>query len=343
MKNIILFTLLMTSYLSAQNKDSLQINNMIEFSHSNYSEKFQKKNHLSKTEKNYTKPWETKKYTAEEIEHWLNIISQNAYMKQVTFFNKKGLKLLSKFSKNQNDIDIMDLVTYIELIPLKIETKTKKNNDLGFSLVTKKEEYKQYNFSAGFYDINPSEFIPKNNFLKLKFVSLNQVPFKKINQIGEITTLGKFSFKTIEIIDNMVVILHITPESKDETLEESLNMINLDKDGNRIKALDYDEFLKIKKDRKLRGEESNWSNKSTFDINEYNLSLFKSNPNISLEAYRKKVFSKWQKVISSKDNDAEYKKEFGENYKVFSSPNKIENAYFYTFKYLKKEFELPLK
>ncbi len=345
MKAITLIILLITSQIKAQKMNVIEAkeaNNLIEYWYLEYSNIFKAKSHLSKTVLDYLAPWEQTVYSTEDAEKWLALLGKNSYVKEVTHFGKKGLKLLSKFEKPLGNINIRDVIVSFELIPQVTQLEFKTNNDLNSSfLTTNNQNNTECHFSAGFYDISPSQFISKDNFVKLNMVLLNEVPFKKVTKNGQIISLGEQRFKIIETVDNMVVILNLEPKSNKSNFLENLNMINLDNQGNKIQSLSPSEILKIKADKPT--DSLSYTPYATKTIVEYNYKVFKNNPNLSFNEYQKQILPKLQKVMTSGHKQSTFKNEFGEVYTIFFTPNTIENAYFNTYKYITKALKLPFK
>lgn len=122
---------------------------------------------------------------------------------------------------------------------------------------------------------------------------------------------------------------------------DSIGFLNLDNNGNRIRQLDYDDYLKVKREQELT--ELNWGVNARHLIEAFNYSTFKNNPNITLEEYKEKVYDKLFRVIDSGNSEAIYEQEFGNTYIVISSPDKIKKPYLYISKYVEMTLQMVVK
>ena len=73
-------------------------------------------------------------------------------------------------------------------------------------------------------------------------------------------------------------------------------------------------------------------------------SIFKANPNLSLDDYKKNVRPKFIEIFNSKNQKEKAKKIWGKKYIIFSATDKIQNfILFYPKYYIEKEFELVIE
>ncbi|MEL6918138.1 MAG: hypothetical protein AAFO99_10465 [Bacteroidota bacterium] len=305
----------------------------------------------SKRSKDFLFPWSQSFYSQTTLEAYLKNLEKNAKISiENDGFEGNQLTLSSYLPEDQNN----SIFTSYDLEIIKSEITNEKNEEIQVG------EFKSRSFgyeqqcssvdnkkAAGLCKTIEVNFaMPKLEATALKgklvwngkFVSGYSYERVTKNNINTPIVLNNLEFTVIDIIDNKIVISH---KNKEDLLLNNLSFINIDKSGNKIEAIPYSDYLNAKEKGSLN--ELPRVTNSRHTIQSYNYSVFKNNPDLSFNDYKKMIHEKILRILNSNNPKEVFKKEFGEHYVIISTVDIIENLYFYTSNYVQKECTTQLK
>ncbi|MEO0527186.1 MAG: hypothetical protein AAFZ89_08170 [Bacteroidota bacterium] len=305
----------------------------------------------SKRSKDFSFPWSQNFYSRTTLEAYLKKLEKNAEISiENDGFQGNQLTLSSYLPEDQNN----SIFTSYDLEIIKSEITNEKNDTIqiggfksrsfGYEQQCSSEDKKKVAELCKTIEVNFA--IPKLEATALrgtliwngKFVSGYSYERITKNNRNIPIILNDLEFTVIDIIDNKIVISH---KNKEDLLLNDLSFINIDKNGNKIEAIPYSDYLNSKK-RDSLNELPRVAN-SRHTVQSYNYSVFKNNPDLSFNDYKKMIHKKILRILGSDNPKEMFKKEFGEHYVVISTVDIIENLYFYTPNYVQKECTTQLK
>ena len=158
------------------------------------------------------------------------------------------------------------------------------------------------------------------------------------NNIGEEFILNGKKYKLINIIHNKVVIEMVDIYYP---LEKGLSFFNINKDGKAIIGTSFLGRTAHSKNNTREGKKI--SDVSTTTVPEKVYTIFKENPEISIEEFKEKVHSSFSEFMKDPLNKMHLVKHLGSPYIIFESAGPIHDFYLYTPKFdLEKEFTIKL-
>lgn len=333
MKNTITGLLLFISILSfGQQKDSTKLKELELLEKLSYgftSEIFKKPENKSKLDKDYKLPWTQKFYTEEQFKIALDTLIKNATVKiKEGSFSNHVLEFNSYFPEFIDE-------GLMEIFDLSIKTNKIKNGNTILEI----DKYGSTGYgsysSSGFDDGNlyahnwrtiSTSFNIKSEMKTgeyegtISFESgfVKDYDYVKINKsdVGKEIKIGDYTFTVIDVLNNSIVL-----DFKNSIEELKFYFVNLNKEGHRITSTG-----KV------------FSSQTLFkDI----YLMFKENPNLSFEDFKKIVHPKYLEMIENVEKMTETQENiFGKKYHVFSSSDKLINSYLYLPKYNSEVFEI---
>ncbi|WP_157972843.1 hypothetical protein [Aureibaculum luteum] len=331
-KTITIALLLISSLSFAQKADSTKLKELEfveKFTYAVTSELFNPEKKATTIDTDYKLPWEVSKtYTNEQLNTALDTLIKNA-----TINIKKGMFTNHIVEFNSFFPEFMEDISF-DFFKLTIKSnKIEQDNEMlaiqdlgstGFGSHSSSGFANNTSFSHNWRTISSSFPIKteiKNEDFSgsIEFESgfVNGYDHLKIakSDIGKTLQLGRYNFTVIDYINNSVV---LDVENSDDYSQFS--MVNTNDKGQRIRA-----------------KEMSFA-KQTMSKDMYD--MFKTNPKITFEDYKKAVHSKFVVMMEAKMNGASEENIFGKKYVVLSSGSTLDNAYLYMPNYIQKTFTI---
>ncbi|QCX38629.1 hypothetical protein FF125_09370 [Aureibaculum algae] len=331
-KTITIAFLLISSLSFAQKADSTKLKELefIEkFTYAVNSELFNPEKNATTIDTDYKLPWEVSKtYTNEQLKTALDTLIKNA-----TINIKKGMFTHHIVEFNSFFPEFMEDISF-DFFKLTIKSnKIEQDNEVlaiqdmgstGFGSHSSSGFANNTTFSHNWRTISSS--FPIKSEIKnedfsgsIEFESgfVNEYDHIKITKsdIGKTLQLGTYNFTVIDYINNSVVL-----DFENSDVYSQFSMVNTNDKGQRIRA-----------------KEMSFA-KQTMSKDMYD--MFKSNPEITFEAYKKAVHSRFVVLMEAKMNGASEENIFGKKYVVMSSGSTLDNTYLYMPNYIQKTFTI---
>ena len=355
MKKIVaILSLFCLANLVAQEIDSTKIKEIEMLEKMMYginSEIFKKQDYYSKLDKEFKFPWKDKRYSPEQLNNALDSIAENSKI-QVNEggFSSLVLEFDSYFPTYIKKVsDIFNLTiksNKINNLKGKV-AEIDKDGSVGFGskFSSGYEDGKSFSFNwktiTKTFNIRSSEnkkelkgdvIFSASFILDYDFVKINK------SNIGQSFMIGLFEFEVIDFFDNKVI-LHF----KNDIGELRFSFFNVDNKGNKISQIPLFNFEELKERNNKIPSDAYSLPEGSQTISKTNYDLFKSNPKLSFDDYKKIVHNKFVEIINSENQKEMVEKVLGTKYVIFSATDKMQNFFLYLpGEYIEKEFKLTL-
>lgn len=312
---------------------------------------FKKNNYYSKIESDYKFPWQDKKYSSEQLKNALDSLAKNASI-NIKESSNLTLEFDSRFPTGINS-ELLD-VFKLNLKSSQIKgpkgelviIKKVGHTWFGSKFASGNKNGKQYSYNwktvTKSFNVSTNEATKElKGELLFKASFIEGYDYVKINKsnIGASFTINNYEFEVIDFFENKVV-LHF----KNNVDNVNFSFVNVDDNGGKIAQIAYFDFVELKrKDASIPADASPLP-EGTSTMYKENYKLFKSNPNLSFQEFKKIVRPKFIKIMQSKNPREIIEKAWGAKYLIFSSTDKMQNFFLYMpSKWAKKEFTVLLK
>ncbi|WP_282143817.1 hypothetical protein [Cellulophaga baltica] len=293
------------------------------------SEIFKDKAYETDLDHDYTMPWKKTLYTEEQIEQALDTLIKNASIKiEKGSFSNHVLRFNSYFPEfiDEGLMEYFDLsIKKSTIINRGVNLEIQESGSSGYGSQSSSGYENGISFSHLWRTLNTSFNIKTTvtteeykGAVVFKSGFINSYNYLKISSadIGKKMSIGGHEFTVVDIIHNSVI-LDFGVDAED--LE--LKFVNLNQKGER--------FI------------SSGSTFSSQTLFEDTYKLFKNNPKLTFEAYKKEFHTRYVALIENAEKNTEVEENiFGKKYRVFTASGKLMNAYLYEPKYTSKEFKI---
>ncbi|WP_298506318.1 hypothetical protein [uncultured Maribacter sp.] len=326
---IIIFNLSFSIF--SQEMDAIKNNEIEQFAKHLYEKSsyiFKKVDIVPKENKDFLFPWLKEFPSKDNLKKYLKILKENSTLEINSSIGTVQLQISSYLSEDENK----DIFKLLDFVIIKSDLTNQENEKIkvgdyigsswGYDQKCHSKKIQTNSslcktISSSFkLDVSKEDKIAGELIVKARFISGYAYKEVTMNDINKPIILNDSEFKIINIINNTVV---ISQENSRSELLDGIGYFNINKNGYRVESI------------------------GSSTICTYNYNLFKENPNLSLQDYSKKIHHKLLKIENSDIPDDTYKKEFGENYTILISTDRIEKFILYVPNYEEMEFVVQLQ